>query len=316
MALIVNKEGIFCLRENYKNFIQSELYNIGNYYFKIKSIFIILGKSLKDIYIIKKNIMELLGKEAILPVLYFYSFRIPYLKLYEVYLDELFSKNPDSVFYSGNNLDRYAFVEEKIAKKHGIKIICIPHGLEYGFRFPFCFTGDEFYCTSEAAALLLNSLYEEKKFIFDKTVAVDMFFKKGNNKKEKKDLIFFTEPRGIDINKIIISGIISNLDKLNLNKLKIKLHPKDNTNNYDEFKDDIDYIDDYIDAISCNICVARKSTILIEALYNNSVSIAILINNKDKSVFNTIASLQDRKIEKTYCIDDLISRIIDLKKIN
>ena len=59
-----------------------------------------------------------------------------------------------------------------------------------------------------------------------------------------------------------------------------------------------------------NICVSRKSTVLLEAVYNNSTSIAIITTNKDRNVFETFPSLKSDKIIKTYSTDDLLEQIL------
>jgi len=87
--------------------------------------------------------------------------------------------------------------------------------------------------------------------------------------------------------------------------LYIKLHPKDDKNNYIGLFKNIEFIEDFGQAINGNICIARKSTILVEALYNQSESIAIVINNKDKQIFDKFISLQDSRIKKIYNLEDI-----------
>jgi hypothetical protein len=88
-------------------------------------------------------------------------------------------------------------------------------------------------------------------------------------------------------------------------QLSIKLHPKDKKSDYEKYESRVNFIEDFNDAVSRNICFSRKSTTLLEAVYNGSVSGAILINAKDIAVFNTFPSLQDEKIKVFNSTSDL-----------
>jgi hypothetical protein len=73
------------------------------------------------------------------------------------------------------------------------------------------------------------------------------------------------------------------------------------------FDKKIKFIDEFKEAICSNICFSRKSTILLEAIYNNSQAAAILTNNKDRIIFNTFPSLKDDKINVFYDKDELFN---------
>ena len=105
----------------------------------------------------------------------------------------------------------------------------------------------------------------------------------------------------------IIQEIIPLLQAKNI-KLYLKLHPDDKKSDYDQYH--LDYLTDYNDAIIGNICFARKSTVLLEALYNHSIPLAILINSKDMSIYSTFPSLNQDKIKVTYSVSDLADEII------
>lgn len=236
----------------------------------------------------------------------FYSKRIVHTILYSIMLEKFFSIKAGSTFYTGNNLDRFAIIEEKLAKRYNIKTICIPHGLEYGFKLPYCFTGDCFYTTSSETARQLNLLYDTEKFIYDKEITRKMFEVPQTPVKRKvnREIVFFTEPKEVYINLKIIEELLPFMERESL-KLHIKLHPKDKKKNYEKYTSKISFIEDFNDAISNNICFSRKSTTLLEGIYNNSVSAAILTNSKDIAVFNTFPSLQDEKIKVFYNIEGL-----------
>jgi len=251
----------------------------------------------------KTMIKESVGINSALDAFTYYSKRVVHTLLYSYMLDDYFAAYKGRTFYTGNNLDRFAIIEEQIAKKYNIKTVCIPHGLEYGFKFPRCFTCDEFYTTSGLAAKHLNDLYDTDKFIYKEEIARQMFIVPYDKKKERS-IVFFTEPREVYVNIRIIDGLLPLMEKKQM-QLSIKLHPKDIKSDYEKYESRVNFIEDFNDAVSRNICFSRKSTTLIEAVYNGSLSGAILINQKDIAVFKTFPSLQDKKIKVFYSTSDL-----------
>jgi hypothetical protein len=87
----------------------------------------------------------------------------------------------------------------------------------------------------------------------------------------------------------------------------IKLHPKDIQGNYSSlFSSNVVFLDDFDFAISNSICLCRKSTVLLEALYNNSKSISILVDKSDALYVNEIfPSLSQSSILKVYNFNEL-----------
>lgn len=244
-----------------------------------------------------------IGKESAADAFNYYSKRVVHTLLYSNLLDRFFSINQRNTFYTGNNLDRFAIIEERTAKKYNINTVCIPHGLEYGFTLPHCFTGDIFYTTSEKSARHLNFLYNTDKFLFDLDIAQQMFAVQYKEIK-KQSIVFFTEPREVYVNLKVIDELLPLMSKRGM-RLSIKLHPKDKRSDYIKYEKSLNFIEDFNEAISYNICFSRKSTILIEAVYNGSKAGAILINPKDKAVFNTFPSLQDDNINVFNSTSDL-----------
>ena len=91
--------------------------------------------------------------------------------------------------------------------------------------------------------------------------------------------------------------------------LYIKLHPLEKKSEYKDLIN-IKFIENFDEAIQSNICISRKSTILIEALYNNSKPIALLVDEQDKFDFtNSFPSLSDPSINKCFSFDPLINLI-------
>lgn len=247
-----------------------------------------------------ETMREKIGDESAADVFYYYSKRVVHTLLYSFMIDCYFSINKGNTFYTGNNLDRFAILEEKIANKYNINTVCIPHGLEYGFKLPHCFTGNTFYTTSKQAAEHLNVLYSTEKFKYNEEIAQQMFATPQKLKQSKnRRLVFFTEPREVYVNIQIIDDLLPLVNKEKM-QLNIKLHPKDSKVNYKKYGEKVKFLDDFNDSIIGNICFSRKSTTLLEAVYNDSIAGAILVNEKDRAVFNTFPSLQDKKIKVFY----------------
>jgi predicted nucleic acid-binding protein len=295
---------VYIIYENFDD--KNTLYNYFSRRKRIRWVLKAWVHSYSEIKQYKKMINEFVGLYSALDATDYYSERIIHTLLYGYLLDSYFSlKKANTLFYTGNNLDRFAIMEEQLAHKYNIKTVCIPHGLEYGFKLPHCFTGDLFHTTSARAAGHLNALYSTDKFVYDTDIAQSMFAVKKANVKEIS-IVFFTEPREVYVNIKIIDELLPLMEKQAM-RLSIKLHPKDKKVDYEKYGTQINIIEDFNEAISNNICFSRKSTTLLEAVYNGSKAAAILINSKDKAVFNTFPSLQDEKINVFYSTMDLFN---------
>ncbi len=248
----------------------------------------------------------LTGKYSVSQIDVFYQKRLVHALLYERLMREYMSHFKGCTFYTGNNLDRFSVIEETIAKEYGIKTVCYPHGLEYGYKFPKGFSCDVFYANSAFAAKELNKLYETEKFVYDEEITKKMFELK-NIPEHPKHVVFFTEQQEYHVNKAILTELQPMLAKDGIEVL-VKLHPGDTKEHYTDC--DFKFISDYGESLTGNICVSRKSTVLLEAVYNNSIAIAIITTKKDKSVFDTFPSLQSEKIIRTYNVPDLYKEII------
>lgn len=225
----------------------------------------------------------------------YYSKRFLHTAFYSRLVDSVIENTNYKVMYTGNNLDRFAFNEEKTASKKGLQLKVIPHGIEYGYRFPKCFVGDVFYTCSKYAAVFLNNLYDTDKFTFSKDIGNRMF-KVNVEKHTHIKVVYFTEPRRAYVNVEILRALYPLLKSEGVD-LFIKLHPLETVNTYQDLIGmGVKEIKDFKESISENICIARKSTTLLEAAYNNSKSIAILVDDGDKTIFETFPSLQDDNI--------------------
>lgn len=248
----------------------------------------------------------LLGAASVFAFDNHYRKRIVHGHLYKYLMTAYLPNFVGCTYYTGSNLDRYSVIEWEIAGNLGIKTVCLPHGLEYGYRFPKGFSADVFYANSEFAARHLNSLYGTDKYVYDESITSRMF-KLSNAEPHEKMVVFFTEPQEYYVNQNVLSELEPKLRNKGI-KLFVKLHPGDTEAHYAGCN--YSYISDYTKSLSYNICVSRKSTVLLEAIYNNSTAIAIITTKKDKSVFDTFPSLQSEKIIKTYSVKDLFDEIL------
>lgn len=193
---------------------------------------------------------------------------------------------------SGNFCDAYAEIERRVSEKHDKTLIVLPHGLEDGFAYPNGYTGDVFYAVTEYSCNYLNKLYHTDKFVYDEAVISNMLRKKTVN--QTKKIVFFTDGTGnrLDIDLVIH---ISKFLKQYGQKLYIKLHPHEKNIKYRGITN-IEYICKIDEALCGNVCISRGSTVLVEAVYNSSVSIQVLIGDNNLACTNIIPSLEDERI--------------------
>jgi len=227
-----------------------------------------------------------------------YSSRVVLKCTFEQLLMILLKANNVPQLVTGNKEDRFAMAEKRLCSKLGITLTCIPHGLEYAYCFPTGIAGDVFYCTSDRAKTVLSILYPTVFFIYDEYLQRLMYRITEKSFIESEPInkvVFFTESRDIEVNR----KIIDELTDMGL-EFYVRLHPKDSESNY--LDKSIVFHDNYAEAICNSLCICRKSTVLLEALYNNSLPIAYLINSKDRYyVFKIFPSLNSVNIHK--CLD-------------
>lgn len=259
-----------------------------------------------------KSTLTAYGLEECIPIaLFHYAKRMIHTGFYYLVENEIISNSSYKVLYTGNNLDRFAINEENIAKSNNLELRVIPHGIEYGYRFPKGFIGDVFYTCSKNAANHLNQLYKTKKYRYSEEISRRMFDLELSPQKPVQ-VIYYSEPREYIVNIEIIKKLFPILTEHNI-PLFIKLHPADTLENYKCLFDmGVQEIKEFNSAICGNICVSRKSTTLLEAVYNKSKAIAILVNDKDRCIFHSFPSLQDRLIISVEQVDEAASIIVDL----
>ena len=99
-------------------------------------------------------------------------------------IKRFFSYYAGGEYYTANNLDRFSVLEERVAKENSIKTYNIPHGIEYGFKFPKGFSCDVFYAYTEYSSQYLNALYHTDKFVFNQSV-IEKMLKSGSSVSHK-----------------------------------------------------------------------------------------------------------------------------------
>ena len=271
---------------------------------RLTGILVIPWLGLKNFFVIFVMANRHLGFVSAVNVLSYYRKRLAHKVTFEFYLNKLLERAKPDTFYTGNKEDRFALIEKRLCNKNGIKMVCIPHGLEYAFKVPAGLAGDIFYCNSQYAKEYLKKLYShsETEFIFDINIVSQMFSRHVVIQKEKR-IVFFPESREPEKNLVIIQFL-----RAKNVKFRVKLHIKDSLDNYRPFIDESALIDDFDEAISNSICLARKSTVLLEAIYNNSIPIAVLVNDKDRAYFKFMfPALNDEGIRKAHSFEELQS---------
>lgn len=235
--------------------------------------------------------------------------RIPHKCLYEITMYLYLKRGIFNTVITSNKEDRFAMLEARLCRMNKIPLICIPHGVEYELLFPTGLAGDKFYCTSEAAKNSLSDIYNEKnKFVYNKKLLNDIYNKNLNNSRPLK-IIFFSEPRVKKVNIKICKYLLDmEIDFL------LKIHPSESKDYYINALGSIKFEDDYDNAIKGNICIARTSSILLEAQYNLSYPICVSINDYDRYVVNNlIPSLRSENIVNVSSLSDLYKNITSIK---
>jgi len=261
--------------------------------------------SFKTMNDIKHFYKPRLGEWSVLALNSFYKKRIVHTELFKCLLEHYFPYFRGKCYYSVYNLDRFSIIEDRIAHTNGIKTYNIPHGIEYGHKYPKGFSSDVFYALTDSSADSLNKLYNTEKFVYDQNVVLKLL-RIENVTPHSPHIVFFTEPREVYVNIEIIKGLVPKLRKKGW-ELYLKLHPSDKISDYENL--DAKILTDYSESLCNNICISRKSTILLEAIYNNSVPVSIITNVKDQTIFDNFPSLQSEKIIKTHSVDELVSVI-------
>lgn len=309
-------ENVMSTLKNNKQAVKNGIvYNRFKLNKRLKWIIEALVDGIKEMRKYKKFLTQKINIYCYYNVELFYSKRIIHTLFYSKMIEEYFSLYKGKDYITGNIIDRYALIEAHFAKKNNIKIYTIPHGIEYGFLLPYGLVGDKFYATSEYARDYFNSAYNTDKFIYDYNIMKKMLKVECSDNCIKNRIIFFTEAHEQEVNIEIIKGLHNILSKYGIN-LTVKLHPLEKKKDYKEVDKLVSFEDSFEKSINNSICIARRSTILVEALYNNSKACSILINENDYAIYRNYPSLQDKRIKCFYNINELGNFLISEKGRN
>lgn len=259
---------------------------------------------LRDSIALCRDVSCYLSWKASIRALMFYFTRLPHKVGFESHLEYLVKLYQPRRLITGNKEDRYALVEQRVSKHLQIPLVCYPHGLEYAMKLPRGVVGDVFYCLSAATQLHYRNLYKNfgQEFIFSESISRKMLGRKLKGRVTKRNVVFFPESRGVEVNQRIVKALFEHEVDFYL-----KLHPLDSIENYlilgvEESR----ILNDFDTAISQNIVLARKSTVLLEAIYSESLPCAVLIDDQDLNFFeNEFPSLWDCRIHRAFSFDEL-----------
>ncbi|WP_156509973.1 hypothetical protein [Marinobacter sp. LQ44] len=259
--------------------------------------------ALRDIQNFLKDGRVMLGNSCTLALFPGYVKRIAHKAVYESCLDEVVRLSPRAVFYTGDKDDRFALLQTRVCSREKKELVCLPHGLEYGFRFPGGLAGTTFYCFTPEAASFLNRLYDEDKFLYVGSVVDAMYGVDSESKFSEpiERVCFFTEPRDPEVNY----QTIKELTERGVTVF-VKLHPLEAASDYKHRFPNVEQIEDLDEAMRSSVCIARKSTILLEASRRGVKAVASLVSDKDRVyVMRIFPSLCSENIFKAFTFDEL-----------
>lgn len=287
--------------------ISTNVYNRFSRFEKLIWIAKAFFNGIRDLKDIRVFIQTKINKYCAFAACEYHSKRVVHTAFYAQMINRYFSFFKGKIYITGKIIDRYAVIDSVYAKKYNIKIYNFPHGVEYGFKLPYGLVGNVFFATSKIAADHFNILYNTNKFEYNEKIAKHMFNRNYKGTK-KTEIIFFSEAHEPNVNIEIINGLKKILNPYNIDII-VKPHPRENLKFYNNISN-LKIITDFDYAITGNICIARRSTVLIEALYNNSDANAIIINANDYAIYKNYPSLQDKDINVFFSIGELADYII------
>jgi hypothetical protein len=276
------------------------LIRTGNILFILNKV---LFFSARDFYFLFYDARQMLGLVCALAVLPKFILKICHKAVYEACLVLLIKSSSVSCYFSGDKEDRFALLKTRVISDSGNELVCFPHGLEYGFKFPGGLCGTLFYCYTPEASECLNNIYCCEKFVYSREVVDGMYGLDEKSKDVSKfpRICFFTEPRDPEVNLKIMQGMRDCGVEFCM-----KLHPLESSTFYKEKFPGIYQLDSLSDALDSSICIARKSTVLLEAMHRGSVAVSVLINSKDRVYADKVfPSLSSKNVFKVHDFDEL-----------
>lgn len=299
------------VEDDIKNF-DFTIYQIGSRLSRLKFlIFSYIKNSILDFNEVLRmmNSIELNCYKGV--ILREYAKRIPHTVIHKNALELVIKNYRLEVLYTGATYERFGLIANHLSDKYNKTLVCIPHGIETNFKMPAGYAGDIFYSSSDKIAKKLNEQYSTTKFIFDETInqtiyrlnCVDCNIQKNN----KHYVVFFTQPTyEASLNNIIIK--IAQYMKTKNQRLYIKVHPRENAKDY--LIENTEFINDIKEGIIGKLCISYFSTVLIEAIYNDSKAISIVnLVEDDKGLDRDYGIFYEDRIIKPNNFEELFREI-------
>lgn len=231
--------------------------------------------------------------------------RIPHKCVYELAFEYTLKRKRFAYVLTSNKEDRFAMLEARLCRLLNTPLLCIPHGIEYQVKFPDGLAGDQFFCTTQYTAKMLAEIYDEPdKFIYDHALQKSLYSKNLVTSSDRR-LVFFTEPRLPEINFEICQVLL----KSNI-KFGVRLHPSESITAYKKAFPELHFEEHFDSAISGNVCIGRTTSVLVEALFNSSLPVCVMVNDYDREVVSSLLpSLSSPKILKVESLSGLVELI-------
>jgi hypothetical protein len=301
------------------------LYSGASIFLVLKSIASSIGSFFKNLFVAKKDLNLVLNDiEVFIP---FEEIRIEstigvYYKVYHDLLNSFLKKIHEqvSLIFSTEMTSKEAFLEKQVALKYNIKMYHFQTAMFEPKPMPILPIGDKFFTNSKVNQMLLSKIGEKS---YGKVVYEGMF-RYQIIKQNKKDLPFLkkilyaTQPHDNQMTIEILKGLSKYLYEKKLSiEVFVKLHPRDNINNYKDiqniyglhFSDNQNInLDKLIE--ESDLVISRFSSMLQEALIIGTPYIACLFTKNDQSIKNDYLNHN----LSVHSINDLIIKIENYKE--
>jgi len=229
--------------------------------------------------------------------------RVPHLFLLYMAMDNLCKRHCIEHIRSFEMISRFSSLLNKIVSKYRIpNSTGYPHGLEYDIYYPNSCFGRVIYCTSETALIALSDRYPDIDFIFDQELINSLFCFDLMFQKQRKS-VYYTDARNPLSDYDNIKILSNSIDF-------IKLHPSDDKSLYVDIG--INFIDDFIDALSLGIVIMRASTVIFEAQISGCTVYCLATSAKEvyllRYLYPTLSSLSVITITNINDLNNILMR--------
>ncbi|MDK9759050.1 hypothetical protein KIV40_27820, partial [Vibrio sp. D173a] len=194
LSLINEQESILLLSEDivYRNRKLQSMFSYFSFGQCLIAMFKSIGSAFRDFSFLIREVDSIFGSRVTARIISNYSFRVALKSIYEQLLFCFLKSGLVSDLVTGNKEDRFAMVEKRLCAKFGVCLTCIPHGLEYTYKFPSGIAGNVFYCTSEKSKEVLSKIYPTILFVHDEHLQKSLYQLSEPGKYNKEEIVFFT----------------------------------------------------------------------------------------------------------------------------